>query len=72
MSDLRDIVAAAICKYNVNVDIEGILQPQISTETCKEPCGYCHMAADYICKQIEEGNHDEQSASGFCGKARAS
>lgn len=59
MSDLRDIVAASICKFNVKIDIDGKLEPEVSSETCKQPCGYCQMAAEHICKQIEEGTNDK-------------
>lgn len=67
--DMRDIVAASICKFNVSIGIDGNLAPEISTEECSEQCGYCRIAAEYICNQIEEGSYDKQSAQGFCGKA---
>lgn len=62
--DLRDIVAASICRFNVNIDMDGTLAPEISKDVCEEPCGYCRIAADYICKQIEEGNNDKQPDQG--------
>lgn len=54
---LEDIVAASICKFNVEIGIDGELAPQISTDCCEEPCGYCRVAAQYICKQIEEAEN---------------
>lgn len=58
-SDLRDIVATSICKFNCVIDIDGSLVPDISKECCEQPCGYCRIAADYICKQIEEDRNDQ-------------
>lgn len=50
---LEDIVAASVCKFNVGIDIDGKLEPEISTECCEQLCEYCRMAAQYICEQIE-------------------
>ena len=54
---LEDIVAASVCKFNVEIDIEGKLAPNVSTERCEELCEYCRMAAQYICAQIEENEN---------------
>lgn len=50
----RQIVAASVCKFNVEIDEEGDLAPTISGEACKEACDYCRLAAEYICNQIED------------------
>lgn len=51
--NLEDIVAASICKFNVEIDIDGRLAPRISTECCEELCEYCRMAAGYIVEMIK-------------------
>lgn len=52
------IIREAVCGFNVSIDIDGKMIPQISTEVCDEPCDYCRMAAEHICKQLEEGKKD--------------
>ena len=52
------IISEAICRFNVSIDINGNMTSQISTEPCEEPCGYCRIASEYICKQIEEGSEN--------------
>lgn len=59
-NDLEDIVAASVCKFNVGIDIDGKLEPKISTECCEQMCDYCRMAAQYICEQIEGVKNDNQ------------
>ncbi len=54
--NFRDIVAASVCRFNVEIDEDGELAPSISPDVCEEACGYCRMAAEYICKQIEESD----------------
>lgn len=56
--NLEDIIAASICKFNVRIDIDGTLAPDIAEEICAEPCGYCRLAAKHICQQLEEGLDD--------------
>lgn len=53
----RQIVAASVCKFNVEIDEEGDLAPTISDEVCEEVCDYCRLAAEYICRQIEDNEH---------------
>lgn len=62
------IISAAICGFNVSIDISGQMVPQISTGTCEEPCDYCRAAAEHICRQLEEGldNVVKQPAQGSC------
>ena len=55
--NLEDIVGASICKFNVEIDIDGQLAPNVSTECCETLCDYCRMAAQYICLQIEESEN---------------
>ena len=52
--NIRDIVAARICRFNVEIDLTGELAPTISPDVCEEVCDYCRLAAEHICKQIEE------------------
>ena len=47
------IISAAVCGFNVSIDISGQMAPQISTETCEEPCDYCRMAAEHILRNLE-------------------
>jgi hypothetical protein len=47
------IITAAICGFNVSIDISGQMIPQISTDTCDEPCDYCRKAAEHILEMIE-------------------
>jgi hypothetical protein len=55
--NIRDIVAASVCRFNVEIDAEvNRLAPTISEDVCEEPCDYCKLAAEYICKQIEESD----------------
>ena len=58
--NLEDIVAASVCKFNVEIDMEGKLAPRVSTECCESLCDYCREAARYICKQIEDSEDDVQ------------
>ena len=65
--NLEDIIAASVCKFNVEIDMDGKLGPRISTECCESPCNYCCEAARYICKQIEESEYvNKQPAEGSC------
>ena len=58
-SDLVDIVTASVCKFNVSIEINGKLVPEVSPEPCETPCDYCRIAAEYICRQIEEVKDDQ-------------
>lgn len=55
MSNEVEIVAASICRFNVKMDMDGRLAPEISSEVCEEKCDYCRIAAEYICEQLKEG-----------------
>lgn len=52
------IISASVCKFNVHIDIDGSLAPEISPKACEEPCGYCQMVSEYICQQLEEGSEN--------------
>ena len=56
--DLVDIVAAAVCGFNVEIDMDNRMNANIS-EPCHEQCEYCRLMAAHICKQIEEGHNDK-------------
>lgn len=58
--DLRDIVAAAICKFNVEIDGDNNFAAAISPELCSQTCDYCRLFADYICKKINGENNDNE------------
>lgn len=58
--NLEDILTASICRFNVKIDIDGQLAPEISPDCCEEPCDYCRMAAKHVCKQIEDYQNDQQ------------
>lgn len=58
--DLRDSIAAAICRFNVEIDADNNFAAAISPELCNRTCDYCRLFADYICKQINgDGNDNE-------------
>lgn len=57
-SDLRDIIATAICRFNVEIDENNIFAGAISDDQCQQTCDYCRLFADYICKQIN-GDADD-------------
>ena len=62
------IISASVCRFNVHIDIDGSLAPEISPEACKETCDYCRMVSEHICRQLEEGSDNviEQPAQGSC------
>jgi hypothetical protein len=61
--DLREIVEAAVCSFNVGIDINGELTPEISKETCAQKCSYCTLAADYILSAIQEHKDGKQQSN---------
>lgn len=56
--DLREIVAAAVCSFNVEIDKNGEMVEIISSP-CPDICQYCRLFAEHICKRIEEGQNDK-------------
>ena len=57
---LRDIVATAICKFNIEIDENNNFAGAISDDRCEQTCDYCRLFAEYICNQISGDTHDEQ------------
>lgn len=55
--NLEDIIAVSVCKFNVEIDIEGKLAPRISTECCETTCDYCREAARYITRVIDKNGY---------------
>lgn len=52
------IISEAVCGFNVAIDMQGNMKPEISTGACEETCDYCRMFAEHICKLLEEGYED--------------
>lgn len=57
-ADLRDIIAAAICKFNVEIDKDNEFAAAISPDLCDGVCDYCRLFAEYICRQLN-GDYDD-------------
>ena len=58
--DLRDIVAAAICRFNVEIDETNNFAAAISDDRCEQTCDYCRLFAEYICRQIDGDIDDNE------------
>ena len=58
-NELRDIVATAICKFNVEIDENNNFAAAISHDLCSETCDYCRLFSEYICNQIAGDPDDE-------------
>ena len=66
-SELRDIVATAICKFNIEIDGNNNFAGAISNDRCEQTCDYCRLQAEYIVTQIEERkNGKKQSLGDYC------
>ncbi len=64
--ELRDIVAAAVCRFNVEID-RNEMAASISDRKCDATCDYCRLQAEYIVTQIEEQkNGKKQSLGDYC------
>ena len=57
--DLRDIAAAAICKFNVEIDENNNFVAAISPEECLKTCDYCRLFANFLC-EIMNGDNDDK------------
>lgn len=58
--DLRDIISAAICKFNIEIDDKNTFAASISPDACPRTCDYCRLFADYIFKKLCEEEHDKK------------
>ena len=56
--DLEEIVAEAICGFNVEIDINGNMVERIESP-CHDICQYCRLFAAHICKRIEEESDEK-------------
>lgn len=56
---LRDIVATAICRFNIEIDENNNFAGAISDDQCNQTCDYCRLFAEYICKQMN-GDIDDK------------
>lgn len=52
--NLIDIVATAICKFNIEIDENNNFAGAISENKCDQTCDYCRLFAEYICNQIKD------------------
>lgn len=64
--NLRDIIRATICKFNVEIDESNNFVAAISPNQCEQTCDYCRLFAEYICKEMERQNDNEQSDKSNC------
>jgi hypothetical protein len=61
---LSDIVAAAVCRFNVEIDDRNQMAASISAKACDATCDYCRLQAEYIAKQIKESEYVYQQPPG--------
>ena len=54
--NLRDIICATICQFNVEIDENNNFVAAISSNQCEQTCDYCRLFAEQICKQINDGD----------------
>jgi len=59
-ADLKDIISAAICKFNIEIDQNNNFAAAISSDLCEGVCDYCRLFAEYICRQIDGDNDDNE------------
>jgi len=63
-NNLRDIISAAICKFNIEIDDKNNFAASISPDACPQTCDYCRLFAEYICRQICEDHNDKEQSTG--------
>lgn len=54
--DLLEIIAAAVCRFDIRIDEKGEMAAAISHDVCAETCGYCRLFAQHISNEIEKGS----------------